>query len=69
MELKKTLFYPGEVSEGFKSQSSGAIQDFLPMEGSLHCRYKGITGCNKQRMKLREFRREIKCRVFLTENY
>lgn len=70
VRLKKTLFYPGEISEWFKSQSGAARQGFLPAGNSLQCRYKGVTGCNEQRIKLGEFRKEIKCRflVKITKN-
>lgn len=70
VRLKKTLFYPGEISEWFKSQSGAAMQGFLPAGNSLQCRYKGVTGCNEQRIKLGGFRKEIKCRflVKITKN-
>lgn len=44
------------------------MQDLLPVGDSLHYRYKCRTGCNEQRMKLRKFRKEILCRVFLVKS-
>lgn len=45
-----------------------AIQeDLLPMEGSLLCKYKGMTKCNKQVVKLGKFGREIKWNFFFSE--
>lgn len=34
-------------------------EDFLPVEGSLLCRYKGMTRCNEQMVKLGKFGREV----------
>lgn len=39
-------------------------EDFLPMEGSLLCRYEGMTRCNEQMVKLGKFGREIKWNFF-----
>lgn len=39
-------------------------EDFLPVEGSLLRRYKGMTRCNEQMVKLGKLGREVKWNFF-----
>lgn len=60
---ENSVFYRRDISDLNPSLMVSMQEDFLPVEGSLLCLYKGVARCNEQMVKLGK-EREIKCPFF-----